>query len=107
VLLYPQSDVLNRFPLEQPDGRYPVEISLGDPQLFTITPPFGVDTYILLTTDEAISTDALAWEGVRTRGAGSSALTTLLSNTGAATRGPQPITPAHWSVERLTIKSVP
>ena len=107
VLLYPQSDVLNRFPLEQPDGKYPAEIALGDAQLFTISAPFGVDTYILLTTDEAISTDALAWEGVRTRGAGVSALTTLLSNTGAATRGPQPTTPAHWSIERLTIKSVP
>ncbi len=107
VLLYPRSDVQNRFPLDQLDEKYPAEIQLGDAQLFTIGPPFGVDTYIMLTSDEAISTDALAWEGVRTRGAGGSALATLLRNTGAATRAPEPVTPAHWSVERLTIKSVP
>lgn len=110
VLLFPPADVLNRVPLEQPDGKYPAEIQLGD-SLFTIGEPFGVDTYFLLTSDEAISTDALAWEGVRREGdrggPKASPLSELLGATGSATRGLKLPVPAHWSVERLTLKSVP
>ena len=74
--------------------------------------PFGVDTYFLLTSDNAIDNpEVFHFEGVRTeagtRGA-SDPLTDLLSSTSSMTRGgaTRPV-PALWSIETLTFRSVP
>ena len=73
--------------------------------------PFGVDTYFLLTSDNAIDNpEVFNFEGVRTeagtRGT-SDPLTDLLSSASSMTRGAgaRPV-PAMWSIETLTFRSV-
>jgi hypothetical protein len=83
------------------------EISLGN-VTFTITEPFGVDSYFLVTSDEAVNNfQAFNSEGVITRGApGSSDLETLLNSVGTASRGVQTTaTPVNWSFQRIAITS--
>jgi hypothetical protein len=118
VVLFPRSEkgsVENRLPLtataSQPVRDPPGEIALGDGALFTISPPYGVDTYFLLSTDEPLSTPAvLEWDAVR----GSSTsprtpLEQLLSSAISGTRGAdEPLrTPPHWSIEQVPFVSVP
>lgn len=87
-LLYPLSgSVENYFPL--PSAAPPTEIPLGPPASIVVTPPYGIDTYFLLATDERLSNErVLEWDSVRTR-----------SN--------RIITPSTWSLERLMVESVP
>lgn len=110
TLLFPLSNVLNRLPYDtMPNGKWPLELRLGRDSLFSIGPPFGIDTYVLLTSDQAVPTDALEWEGVQ-RGAsrgGVSPLVSLLLGNSAATRSPHPPVPADWSLERLPLLSAP
>ena len=79
---------------------------------FSIDAPFGVDTYFLLTSDNAIDNpEVFNFEGVRTeagtRGA-ADPLTDLLSSTSSMTRGINlRAIPALWSIETLTHRSVP
>ncbi|MGZ5442213.1 MAG: caspase family protein [Thermoanaerobaculia bacterium] len=82
-LLFPQSgSVGNRFPSTEPPPR---EIALGHASAFAGAPPYGVDTYFLLTTDEPLPNPwILQWDGVRARRM-----------------------PSHWSIERVAIESVP
>jgi hypothetical protein len=85
------------------------EISLGQAN-FTIGVPYGVDSYFLITSDEAINNfQAFNSEGVITRGAGSgNPLENLLGGVGAATRGISANTvPANWSFQRISITSKP
>jgi hypothetical protein len=76
ILLFPRSgSVENRFPLT-------AEITLGQ---FEGAPPYGVDTYFLLTTDAPLPNPwILQWDGVRA-----------------------PPIPANWSIERRSVESVP
>jgi hypothetical protein len=109
TLLFPRAgsgNIENRLPYENASST-PMEIQLGRPALFSVGPPFGLDTYVLLTSEQAIpDPDGLAFEGVRTRGEESSSpLASLLMSLGGATRGPQPITPADWSLQRMFIRS--
>jgi hypothetical protein len=109
VLLFPSSNVFNRLPYQQSaDGKWPTMIPLGEDSAFSITPPFGMDTYLLLTSDEVVPTDALEWDGVqrRTRG-GVSPLAGLLFGNSGATRAGAPVVPMSWSIERLSILSAP
>jgi hypothetical protein len=106
TLLFPrESSVENRLP---PDGAPPREIPLGAVRL-EVEPPYGVDTYYLLTTDEPLPDPGiLEWNGVRTRGPNSlSPLQELLALTGGATRGVALVTPTTWSIERFVCESVP
>ena len=109
TLLFPLSNVLNVVPYEQTaDGKWPTQITLGQDTLLSIQPPFGMDTYVLLTSDEVIPTEALAWEGVRTgKARGGSPLASLLFGNSNAMRGPTPVVPVNWSIERLSILSAP
>ena len=78
VLLHGTSSVENRVPRL---GRAPNEILLGT---FDVVPPYGIDTYHLLTTDEPLPNPrVLEWDGIR------SASTSL------------------WSIERHVYESVP
>ncbi len=109
ILLYPNPATpdQNRFPV--PPGA-PAEIPLGRDGVFRVSPPYGVDTYFLLTSDERIPNPwVLDSEGVRARGPrGTTPLEELLSITGgwerSATRSP---TPVVWSVEKKLFQSVP
>ena len=100
-LLFPLEGIENRFPV---DAQHPPdEIVLGQP--FRISPPFGNDTYFLLSSEEAIGDPTvLNGEGVRTRGAGGGdPLSSLLGSVG--TRGVSAAVPAHWSIEHFTLRS--
>jgi hypothetical protein len=103
-----ESNVGNRLPA----GDAPAaEIQLtSDPYDFSIGPPFGLDTYILLTSQDELDPRIFAAKGVRTRadtrGAGNP-LADLLHNIGASSlgRGVEKPVPANWSVERITFRS--
>jgi hypothetical protein len=109
TLLFPLTELLNSenyFPVQK--NSLPSEINLGKGGLFDITPPFGVDTYILLTTAEPISNpDVLSFNGVRggeVKGQ-LSPLEKLLAGVGLRRRGNPPVTHTGWSIERLSIQS--
>lgn len=107
-LAFPESgSVENRFPLRDPA---PPEIRLGDASAFDITPPYGIDTYFLLSTDEPLpNPSVLTWDGVRS-GEWTQALTPLeelLLLTSTGDRGTRPLTTSRWSIERVAFESVP
>ena len=114
TLLFPRAsagNVENHLPYPSDDG-FPNKIPLGRPRLFRVGPPFGVDTYVLLSTVQPIpDPTVLEFRGVRTRGNGSghaTPLARLLARVGSASRGvPAAEAPADWSIERLTLRSVP
>ncbi|MEE8586385.1 MAG: caspase family protein [Acidobacteriota bacterium] len=112
TLLFPPLDagcVENRFPIQRGGAPYPEEIPLGSQPLFASGPPFGLDTYILLSSREAIPNPGVVEaEGVRTRGQASQGLQELLSCWGTVLRGTRLLTtPASWSIQRLTFESIP
>jgi len=106
----------NRLPYAQvgnkPDFQPLIPLA-GDSPIadFGISAPFGVDSYFLLTSDNAIDNpEVFNFEGVRTetgtRGA-SDPLTDLLSSTSSMTRGINlRAIPALWSIETVTHRSV-
>ena len=107
VLLYPTGEkVENRYPLADPP---PKEIPL--PITVSVVPPFGVDTYYLLTSREQIPDPyVLEWSGVRRRGltrGAASPLQSLLARVGTRTRGFQPDPPTDWDIEHISVKSIP
>ena len=116
TLLFPRLErgsVENRLPLTdspaQPLANPPREIVLGDRPSFVVTPPYGLDTYLLLSTDTPLSgTSCLEWDGVRSlSGIPRSPLEMLLAQSGS-TRGGAPLrTSPNWSIERLVLESIP
>ena len=109
ILLFPDPDTpdQNRFPLS-PGA--PAEISLGQDGVFRMDPPYGIETYFLLTSDEPIPNPwILDSEEARSRAAPrKTPLEELLSTTGSWMRSPtRAPTPAVWSVERKIFQSVP
>lgn len=114
VLLFPNgASVENRFPLAPSTGQTapypPAEIPLGVDGSFEVEPPYGVDSYFLLTTDEPLVNPAvLEWDGVRTRVPRTeSPLEQLLLLVSDHTRTGTVVTPANWSLEKLICESVP
>ncbi len=104
-----ESNVGNHLP---GDETPPAEIQMtSDPYDFSIGAPFGLDTYILLTSQDELDPRIFAAKGVRTRaesrGAGNP-LADLLHNIGAnsLSRGVEKPVPANWSVERITFRSL-
>jgi hypothetical protein len=104
VLLWPHGGPGGRFPTDS--GRL-ASIPLPG-QTFRITPPFGTDTYILLTTATPLpEPDVLNFEGV-VRGGERGApnpLEDLLVNTSAGTRGVQGEVPRDWSIGLVQLHS--
>ncbi len=71
------------------DGSVENDVTGAEPELakFAVGPPYGVDTYVLLITDEPLPNPwVLTWEGVRSG---------LLS------------TRSEWTIERVVFRSVP
>jgi len=97
---------------DKPDFQPLIPLSGVSPDAdIEIGSPFGVDTYFLLTSDNAIDNpEVFNFEGVRTeagtRGA-SDPLTDLLSSASSMSRGAntRPV-PTLWSIETLTFRSV-
>jgi hypothetical protein len=105
-LMFPQQGGGNRYP--QQDGRLD-QIPLPGTN-FKIAPPFGTDTYILLTTSTPLSDpDVLNFEGVVRAGQRgfSPPLETLLGSTSAGTHGSMAEMPTDWGVEYLQLHSQP
>lgn len=111
VLLFPVSgSVENLFPVQSSTGQLaPAEIPLGLRASFRVTPPYGVDSYFLLTTDEPLPNPwILQWDGVRTRGPrGGTPLEELLSITGGTLRSSPVFVPSTWSMETKVLESTP
>lgn len=115
TLLFPRAasgNVENRVPFESSTTEgFPPEIPLGPARLFTIGPPFGVDTYVLLSTVTPIpDPSVLELRGARTRGPLSTSpnpLERLLQAVQEGTRGTPVAMPSDWSIDRLTLRSVP
>ncbi len=107
TVLYPPDNTNNQFPNESDvASRF---VLPGAPTL-VIGPPFGVDTFILLSTAQPLSDPyILNFEGVaKTRGGGpQSPLDQLLSNTSSGTRGSPGQVPTNWSIGLTTIRSIP
>ncbi len=116
-LLFPPSGTgtgSNRFPppsTEAPPERVHV---LGSP--VTVQPPFGTDTIVLLSTEEALSDPrALEWEAVLALDAESTMrgetkrgpLDRLLASALARTRSGRVGAPASWSISRMQIVTRP
>jgi len=81
---------------------------------FSISEPFGVDSYFLVASKEPIDNpEVFQFDGLRseesTRGAAvGDPLTNLLAGASATTRGAAPRSvPSHWSIETMTLRSVP
>ncbi len=84
----------------------PAQIPL--PVHIEITPPYGTDTYYLLSTETPIDNPRAVFDsaGVRTRAAASSdPLTHLLSETATGTRSGSAAMSPRWSIQRLTLIS--
>jgi hypothetical protein len=115
-LLYPAAtagSVENRLPRAAAgagQSEIPTEILLGRSDAFSISEPFGIDTYLLVTSAEAITNlEAFEFDGARTstpRGE-ASALERLLFDVGSSQRGQQRKTPVDWSIQRISIRSAP
>ncbi|HKQ61124.1 MAG TPA: caspase family protein, partial [Candidatus Polarisedimenticolaceae bacterium] len=110
TLLFPrrgQGNVENRLPVpaEGSEG-WPAEIPLGG--TFKIGTPYGVDTYIVLTSHDALpDPDVLQVQGV-TGGAsrgGQSPLARLIQGVNGASRGVSYETPTDWSLQRVSLES--
>lgn len=101
-LAFPSGAVENRFPLGAPAK----EIALDR---FAVCPPYGVDTYFLLSTEEPLPNPwILQWDGVRKRSPHSpTPLEQLLMLTASGRRAPRVVTPIGWSIERVVYQSVP
>ena len=108
TLLFPNAGGENKFPIE---GGATPEITLPRVRI-GIGAPFGLDTYILLTTDQQLSDPgALNFEGAATRGAraAGSPLQNLLGGASHGTRGVSVsvAVPTDWSVQYLHLHSLP
>ena len=94
------------------NNNIPDYIPLGRQPLFRVTAPYGVDTYVILTTDEPITNpEMLESSGVRSRGPGSEkrgkkTWTDMFQNAGSGARGAGDIAPTNWSVVRVSVRSV-
>jgi hypothetical protein len=103
------------WPQDGPGGKFPTESGRMDQiplpgVTFRISPPFGTDTYILLTTSSQLpEPDLLNFEGVVRGGSRgiSSPLDDLLQSTSGASRGVSVATPTDWGIQVLQTRSVP
>jgi hypothetical protein len=105
-LIFPQQGGNNRYPLQA--GRLD-QIRLPGAR-FQVSPPFGTDTYVLLSTSTQLANpDALSFERA-TRGPlkeASSAVEMLLISTSAGEQGDTLETPTDWGVEYMQLHSQP
>ena len=106
-LLFPVGGEGNHLPEK---GSVPAEIPLTRGQGIKIVPPFGLDSYVLLTTSEQLPDPGmLNFDAVLTRGARgpSSPLAELLGSASSGTRGMERPVPSDWTIRFVQIRSVP
>jgi hypothetical protein len=106
-LVYPLDYAENQFPSDSDNGR---NFVLPGARTLRVGPPYGVDTFILLSTAQPLPDPyALNFEGVATRGTRGveSPLEQLLANTSSGTRGFSGEVPTNWGIALTTMRSVP
>ncbi|MGH7582251.1 MAG: caspase family protein [Gemmatimonadales bacterium] len=111
ILLYGQSG--NKFPIDSAGVRIaPPVIVLPRRNPVSITAPYGVDTFIMITSATPLDPTVFNFDPVRTRGetrgTSQTGLSALLARVGGATRGvgDDPV-PTDWSIQRIPLLSVP
>jgi hypothetical protein len=107
-LWFPLSgSVENRAPWLDTEGNIIQFSPLGRSKLLRVTEPCGIDTYIMIATNEPIpNPEVLNQPGVLSRGAGGNSGFSQLLNIGTSTRGDL-VTPSEWGIQKMVIKSVP
>ena len=101
------------WPREGPGGRFPTEngrlASIPLPgTTFRIAPPYGTDTYILLTSETPLpEPDVLNFQGVVRGGArgAPNPLENLLQSASSGTRGSEIPAPTDWSIQVVQMHS--
>jgi len=107
TLLYPRNYTENRFPNDSDHGR---QFVLPGAPVLRIGPPYGVDTLVLLSTEQPLADPfVLNFEGVASRGTRgvASPLERLLNQTSGGTRGFSGEVPTNWGIGLMTVHSVP
>ena len=109
LLFNRRGDVENLYPFDsdKPPTKQPKLIVLGERGMIEMAPPFGLDTYILLTSEERIPDPyILEFQGVISRGKGTETpLAKLLNGIGTASRAPKAEVPLNWSIDRIYLRS--
>jgi hypothetical protein len=112
-LFYGGMGVENKMPRLNDNNEVPDYMPLGRQPLFKVTSPYGVDTYVILTTDEPITNpEMLESKGVRSndpqRGEakGKKTWADMFANAGSTARGAGDIAPTNWSVVRVSVRSI-
>ena len=106
-VLYPRDYSENQFPNDADNGR---QFFLPGAPVLRIGPPYGVDTLVLLSTEQPLADPyVLNFEGVASRGTRgvASPLEKLLNQTSGGTRGFSGEVPTNWSIGLMTVHSVP
>lgn len=106
-VLYPRDYSENQFPNDADNGR---QFFLPGAPVLRIGPPYGVDTLIMLSTEQPLADPyVLNFEGVASRGTRgvASPLEKLLNQTSGGTRGFSGEVPTNWSIGLMTVHSVP
>ncbi len=107
AVLYPRDYSENQFPNDADNGR---QFFLPGAPILRIGPPYGVDTLILLSTEQPLADPyVLNFEGVASRGARGvgSPLEQLLNQTSGGTRGFSGEVPTNWGIGLTTVHSIP
>jgi hypothetical protein len=106
TVLYPRDYSENQFPNDADNGR--LFVLPGAPVL-RIGPPYGVDTLIMLSTEQQIDPYVMSFEGVAARGTrgAPSPLEKLLNQTSGGTRGFDQPVPTNWGIGLMTVHSAP
>ncbi len=107
AVLYPRDYSENQFPNDADYGR---QFILPGAPVLRIGPPYGVDTLILLSTEQPLADPyVLNFEGVATRGTRGveSPLEKLLNQTSGGTRGLTEAVPTNWGIGLTTVHSAP
>ncbi len=111
TLLFPPRHRRNSENYFPASDEFQTEIQLGDKELFKIGKPFGIDTYFLLTTEEAITNlEVLDFKGVRREPyqvKQYTPLERLLYGLDLGDRGRPLVTHMNWSIEWLPLLSKP
>lgn len=107
LLFNRRGNVENRIP-KNPSSPQPVEI-LGPPGMVKMAPPFGVDTYILITTDDETGLSepkVLEFAGAVQRKGAQNPFESLIDDLRTGSRGAVSDVPLNWSIERIFLRSV-
>ena len=107
TVLYPRDYSENQFPNDADNGR---QFVLPGAPILRIGPPYGVDTLIMLSTEQPLADPyVLNFEGVATRGSRgvSSPLEKLFNQTSGGTRGFSGEVPTNWGIGLMTVHSAP